>query len=484
IQTCYSYFVSVIFCRLDITPMDPRWVGAWWIPFLISGAAMFIIAIPIFGYPKRLPGSLAIQQQRKSETSKHANDELQQNFGKNWRNFPRAMFNLIRNPTFLFLSLSACVEGMIISGVATFGAKFLQEKFNLPAAFASFIMGIITVPGAGGGMLLGGFIVKKRKLKCKGIIRMNMIAAFLGIVLGCVFLLQCPAQNIAGVTSEYITVNSYNGPVNLDHQCNTECACSGATYEPVCGMDTSIYFTPCHAGCNEEFVFMEGPMGPFKMYTNCSCVAASIMYNLNLTMQHEITMTTPTTTPVSVTTEGMSANTTGPPLGAYQGICMSDCKLLYVVAPLLFFGMLVTFMTCSPTQTATMRCVQGHQRSLAIGFQWLLLRLLGTTPGPLMLGSIMDSACHVWQDICGTTGNCWIYEKTSMGIKLFVWWITVKIAALAFYFAAQYFYKPLDEVSDDEAETDEGTMNTVESESDEKKDLNFLDVVECKESVI
>jgi hypothetical protein len=36
--------------------MDPRWVGAWWIPFLISGAAMFIIAIPILGYPKRLPG--------------------------------------------------------------------------------------------------------------------------------------------------------------------------------------------------------------------------------------------------------------------------------------------------------------------------------------------------------------------------------------------------------------------------------------------
>jgi len=30
---------------------------------------------------------------------------------------------------------------LIISGIATFGAKFLQEKFNLPAAFAGFMMG-------------------------------------------------------------------------------------------------------------------------------------------------------------------------------------------------------------------------------------------------------------------------------------------------------------------------------------------------------
>ena len=55
--------------------------------------------------------------------------------GKNFYHFQA------RNPTFVFLSLSACTEGMIISGVATFGAKFLQEKFNLPAALGSFVMG-------------------------------------------------------------------------------------------------------------------------------------------------------------------------------------------------------------------------------------------------------------------------------------------------------------------------------------------------------
>ena len=36
--------------------MDPRWVGAWWIPFLMSGAVMFVVMIPMLGYPKKLPG--------------------------------------------------------------------------------------------------------------------------------------------------------------------------------------------------------------------------------------------------------------------------------------------------------------------------------------------------------------------------------------------------------------------------------------------
>ena len=62
-----------------------------------------------------------------------------------------------------------------------------------------------------------------------------------------------------------------------------------------------------------------------------------------------------------------------------------------------------------------------------------------------MLGSIMDSACQVWQEFCGNQGNCWLYEKTDMGVKLCVWWLIVKVLSLTFNFAAQYFYKaPID----------------------------------------
>lgn len=77
-----------------------------------------------------------------------------------------------------------------------------------------------------------------------------------------------------------------------------------------------------------------------------------------------------------------------------------------------------------------------------------------------MLGAIIDSACKVWQNICGETGNCWIYQKTDMGIKIFIWWCLMKGLAVLFYFLAQYFYKAPPE--DNDTEGAEKLMHPVE----------------------
>ncbi|KAK3083064.1 hypothetical protein FSP39_012962 [Pinctada imbricata] len=427
---------------IGITPLDPRWVGAWWISFLISGTVMLLIALPLLGFPKRLPGSAKLQAERQSEAyQEQGGQNVKDDKVKSWKDFPLMLWALLRNPTFLFLALATCTEGIIVNGVASFGAKFMQEKFNLPAAFAALLMGIVTVPGAGGGMLLGGYLVKRLELKCRGIIRMDIIVG--------------PRQSLS----------------NLSAACNAGCGCSAAFYKPVCGLDGSMYFTPCHAGCSSEHKWMEGPMGPFKMYTNCECVKTSMAIKQNLSMQNDV-MTTASQEPEPEVTSSVnnSSNSTmmGPPPGAYQGVCMSDCKLVWVTVPLLFVGMLMTFTTVSPTQTATLRCVQESQRSLAIGFQWLFLRLLGTTPGPLMLGAIIDSACVVWQDINGETGSCWIYEKTDMGIKILIWWCIVKGFSVLFYFLAQYFYiSPEKEIPEEE-----------------KNPLHPVELLEGKESVL
>ena len=104
------------------------------------------------------------------------------------------------------------------------------------------------------------------------------------------------------------------------------------------------------------------------------------MYRASLQENETVTTLKPITTMSTITTmaTNSSMNMTGPPLGAYQGICMSDCKLLYTVAPLLFVGMLLTFMTCSPVQTATLRYVMSRVSPFLV-FVCVLPLLLAST---------------------------------------------------------------------------------------------------------
>lgn len=43
-----------------MTTENPLWVGAWWIGFLAGGAAALLVAFPILGYPRQLPGNCAV----------------------------------------------------------------------------------------------------------------------------------------------------------------------------------------------------------------------------------------------------------------------------------------------------------------------------------------------------------------------------------------------------------------------------------------
>lgn len=41
---------------------------------------------------------------------------------------------------------------------------------------------------------------------------------------------------------------SYLG-ANLTEQCNDHCHCEREIWDPICGQDNIMYFSPCYAGC-------------------------------------------------------------------------------------------------------------------------------------------------------------------------------------------------------------------------------------------
>nr|XP_022328748.1 solute carrier organic anion transporter family member 4A1-like [Crassostrea virginica] len=385
--------------RISLDPSHPQWVGAWWICILVALGGCLLISLPVAGYPKRLPEYDEIQSTKVSEVQTNAAEiyQKQENFGKSIKHLPLSLWLLVKNPAYIFVVLGGTVEVLIFGGLATFGAKIITEFFNTDISEAGYLMGLTTVIGSGGGMLFGGYVVKRFNLRFRGIIRFCCACQLLCMCLGPAFLASCPSQPFAGLTSPYPS----NRDSSLISTCNSECGCTTAGFEPVCDHNRLVYFSPCHAGCNGV-----SKANGTKIYQQCTCV--------NKTLE-SVVLT--------------------------DGRCSDRCFWYYIVVTMLLLMNFLTFSTMSPVLAAMYRCIPHQQRAVGTGIQFTLGRLLGTTPGPVLLGAILDSTCLVWQDKCGERGNCWIYDKWPLGIRLMLWWICTKLVGVFFLCIAHQSYK-------------------------------------------
>ncbi|XP_067856884.1 solute carrier organic anion transporter family member 4A1 [Heptranchias perlo] len=396
--------------KINLAPENPLWVGAWWIGFLGAGAAAFLVSIPILGYPRQLPGSQRYVTMRVSEAHQLKDGShqtaLEPEFGKTIKDMPRSALLLLRNPTFIFLCLSGATEATLIAGMSTFGPKFLESQFSLSASQAATLFGYLVVPAGGGGTFLGGFIVNKLKLRCAGIIKFCLICTILSLLAIFIVCIHCPNMPVAGITSTF-NGSFYDGTINLTAACNAECKCLMDMYNPVCGADGLMYYSPCHAGCTEFNTTLSA--NGRKIFHNCFCV----MENLGSEMGY-----------------------------AESGKCSSSCSHMPLFLVLLFFVIFFTFLGSIPALTATLRCVPDSQRSFALGIQWILVRTLGGIPGPIAFGSVIDISCLLWQDQCDERGSCYIYQNSAMSKYLLIAGIIYKVLGTLFYFIALLLYKP------------------------------------------
>uniref|UniRef100_A0A8C6P2E2 Solute carrier organic anion transporter family member n=1 Tax=Nothobranchius furzeri TaxID=105023 RepID=A0A8C6P2E2_NOTFU len=419
----------------EMTPDNPHWVGAWWIGFLAGGAAALLVAFPILGYPRQLPGSqehgaLRVSEAHQLKDGSHITASDPQ-FGKTVRDMPRSVLLLLKNPTFLFLCLAGASEAMLIGGMSTFGPKFLEAQFSLSASDAAMWFGYMVVPAGGGGTFLGGYIVKRLNLRCRGIIRFCMACAIVSLMATFIFLINCPNVPMAGVTAPYWSRqivkqqldqykvfydkpsklhlgNSSSLDENLTAACNSACSCIRELYNPVCGSDGVMYYSPCHAGCT-SVNHTELSMGK-QVYSGCSCVGGN----------------------VSRGDEGF----------AVAGKCSSTCHHMPAFLSLLFIIICFTFLGSIPALTATLRCVPDSQRSFGLGIQWIVVRTLGSIPGPIAFGSVIDLSCLLWQDRCGELGSCYIYRNSAMSQYTLIAGIIFKLLGTTFFLVASVLYQP------------------------------------------
>lgn len=393
----------------ELTTESPMWVGAWWVGFLGAGAAAFLIAIPILGYPRQLPGSQRYVVMRVSETQQLKNNSHKTasnpDFGKTLKDLPLSIWLLLKNPTFILLCLAGATEATLVTGMSTFGPKFLESQLNLSASKAATLFGYLVVPAGGGGTLLGGFFVNKFKLRGSGIIKFCLFCTLTSLLATFVFFMHCPNVPMAGVTASYSGSLLPEGQRALTATCNIACGCQPEHYNPVCGSNGLMYFSPCHAGCLEAAFTGSDSQ---KVYRNCSCITQ----NFSSGYGH-----------------------------ATAGKCTSTCQRKPLLLVFIFVVIIFTFLSSIPALTATLRCVDDQQRSFALGIQWIVVRTLGAIPGPIAFGWIIDKACQLWQVQCGQQGSCLLYQNTAMSRYMLVAGLAYKVLGFIFFAAACFLYK-------------------------------------------
>nr|CAB3266356.1 solute carrier organic anion transporter family member 4A1-like [Phallusia mammillata] len=399
---------------------SPQFIGAWWLGFLIFGVVFVIVGIPMLMFPRQLPGTDEVRRNRETEMhNDRIANELKENqdIGKGFRDFPKCLASILRNPSFIFLSLAAATESCLLTGISTFGAKVNESLFKLTASNAAFAVGLVAILSGATGQFFGGLIVTKAKLSVRQILTYCMGMTLLAMICLLIFLQTCPNGAFAGANIVYTGDVAISG---LNATCNLGCMCNADVFDPVCGSDDVSYYSACLAGCTTYIN---------STFSNCKCLGTAVRNQTSMT--------------------------------AVRGYCAGDpCPYggEYLFLAFIFMSLLFTFLIAIPGLQATIRIVPFSQRSLAVGVQWIVARALGSVPGPILYGFVLDKACYIWGTSCGEQGSCNVYNNEHISRNLLILSLVIKVCTMCFFALSYITYKP-------RPPTPEGTQDMVLDEN-------------------
>ncbi|CAM4561769.1 unnamed protein product [Leuciscus chuanchicus] len=390
---CAKIYVDIGFVNMDsisITPGDARWVGAWWLGYLIAGFITLLSAVPFWFLPKSLPlPERRLAKYSPERTSfikdspllehKYQADEPA-NFLEMAKDFLPTLKSLLGNPVYFLYLCITIIQFNSLIGMVTYKPKYIEQHYGQSASKANFLMGVINIPAVALGMFSGGVIMKKFKLSIMGAAKFALGTSLLGYFLSLFFFaMGCENANVAGITRSYNGTESlYKVDSSLLATCNAGCQCPEANWDPVCGENGLTYVSPCLAGCRTSH-----GSGKDTVFEECSCVAGG--------------------------------NQT-----ASVGQCNNRESCHRVFPYFLALSVITSFIISlggTPGYMLLIRCIRPQLKSLALGFHTLTTRTLAGIPAPIYFGAIIDTTCLKWgHKKCGGRGACRIYNTTAYRI--------------------------------------------------------------------
>ncbi|KAK6619421.1 hypothetical protein RUM43_012178 [Polyplax serrata] len=356
---------------------DPRWLGAWWLGWLILGGILAFLSALIALFPKTLPRA-AVRRAIALEKNKGQPQEPETK--PSMKDMMKTIKRLMKNKTYVYNNLASIFYCIGYMPYWIFMPKYIETQYKLSASYSSFVTGTVGLIFSAIGVVLSGIVISRYKPRARILAAWNM---FIGVVsvLGMISYMYLGCDN---PTELDLSVQDYN----VSRSCNIDCKCDYVSYSPVCSEHHETFISPCHAGCTNSYTIGSNK----KIFTDCSCVQPN-----------------PANPFANMTDEDLDFDQV---LGkAISGSCPLDCTTAFhiflgVVCMLKFFGATGR----SSNFLVGVRCVDEKDKPVAMGFSVTVLSLFAFVPSPIFFGYILDTTCMVWGKTCTGTGNCWLYD--------------------------------------------------------------------------
>ncbi|XP_005176681.1 solute carrier organic anion transporter family member 74D [Musca domestica] len=486
-----GYALASLCLRIYIAPQlhpvikmkDPRWLGAWWMGWLIIGAMIFLSGILLTMFPKDLPRAVArrmVEEERRKQRlsikdkSKNEKDILSEQLVEkppvehkaSFKDMMKTFKRLTTNKTLMYNNFSSVFYLFGYTPYWIFAPKYIEIQYRQSASTSSMVTGTVALAFSAIGVLLSGFVISKYKPSARYMAAWNVIVGFLTVV-GIVSyaFIGCPGNE------QSVVVNIHDKALDATPTCNSDCGCDYVRYSPVCGENNMTYISPCHAGCKKQYISKTGK----KFFYDCSCIptvnttlnlnpAFERLTSINLTddMDFKFTTAAPSLTAL---TNSFDDRYLGDGGQAISGACPVNCFTQFVTFLAVMCGLKFIGATGRASNfLVTVRCVPEKDKTAAMGFGMMMMSMLAFIPSPIFFGWVLDRLCLVWGKTCTNKGNCWLYDPESLRYILNMT-AAVFIAIGAIFDCGVWYYVKDLKIFDDEVKDDEMEMVQKEEES-------------------
>ncbi|XP_054164677.1 solute carrier organic anion transporter family member 74D-like, partial [Oppia nitens] len=368
---------------------DPRWVGAWWVGFIVIGFALIITCLPMFMFPAELQTQNITSNDNHEDNNKqkqiHNDNVKQKQQAKTLKEKQllemgvlKRILRLMKNPIFLCVTIGGGIRIFGVAGFGTFKGKYIESMYKKSASMANLVSGLVGIVPSVIGIILGGAIITFLT-PGPGVLTtyVTFVELFGSVGYLAAMWLGCPQTQYSALPGSTSTIN-YIGNTNYS-SCLSNCACTGQTFHPICGPDNyTNYFSPCFAGCPSDSL-IKMTNSSKKLYSGCECIGGE----------------------------------------ATDGYCDANCGSNFEIYLTVFsVAHIIGRIASIGNMFIGLRIVDPVDKSFAWAVSGTFYSLFVFIPYPMVYGAIANSACMVWETKCGQTGNCQIYDSEKLKNRL------------------------------------------------------------------